>query len=187
VAQAEAVYLRRGVVDPEALRGTGAGKIEDTLYAEAEKAYLERERAIGPDVMRDLERVVVLRVVDQKWMDHLDAMDDLREGIGLRAYGQKDPLLEYQMEAHDMFEQMIEGIREDVVRLMFKLEFAREGDGAARVAGPRAAAPGVRGSMIPSGGGRPATQVRAGKKIGRNDPCPCGSGKKYKKCCGKTA
>ncbi|MGE5542367.1 MAG: preprotein translocase subunit SecA, partial [Bacillota bacterium] len=185
VAQAEGLFLRRGAIDPESLRSAGARAIEDLLYSEAEKAYLSKEQTIGPETMRDLERVIVLRVVDQKWMDHLDAMDDLREGIGLRAYGQKDPLLEYQMEAHDMFEQMVEGIRDEVVRLMFKVELVREDGGRTKVAGPRAAAPGR--AVITPGGEKAATRVRAGKKIGRNDPCPCGSGKKYKKCCGKTA
>ncbi|MGE5543077.1 MAG: preprotein translocase subunit SecA, partial [Bacillota bacterium] len=185
IAQAEGLFLRRGLIDPESLRKAGPRAVEDLLYTEAEKAYLGKEQAIGPETMRELERVIVLRVVDQKWMDHLDAMDDLREGIGLRAYGQKDPLLEYQMEAHDMFEQMVEGIRDEVVRLMFKVELVREDGGPARAAGPRGAAP-ARPAITP-GGGKAPTQVRTGKKIGRNDPCPCGSGKKYKKCCGKTA
>lgn len=172
IAQAEGLFLKRGSIPADELRGLEAKGLKERLYQEAERAYLAKEQAVGPDTMRQLERVVVLRVIDQKWMDHLDAMDDLREGIGLRAYGQKDPLLEYQSEAYDMFEQMKQAITEDVVRLMFKLEVVKEPEQP-------------RHAVLPMGGEKPATKVRQGKKVGRNDPCPCGSGKKYKKCCGK--
>ncbi|MCR4397996.1 MAG: preprotein translocase subunit SecA [Firmicutes bacterium] len=178
LAQAEGLFLPKGSITAEELRLLAAGAIKSRLRSEAENAYRAKEQALGGETMRQLERAVVLRVVDQKWMDHLAAMDDLREGIGLRAYGQKDPLLEYQLEAHEMFEQMIQGIREDVVRLMFKIEVVRPAEPARRAAGPLRPVPGA---------GAPVTQVRRGKKIGRNDPCPCGSGKKYKKCCGKSA
>ena len=172
--QAESLFLKQGTIDPGELRSMQRKAMVDRLCDEAVKAYRAKEDAIGSETMRELERVVMLRVIDSKWMDHLDAMDDLREGIGLRAYGQKDPLLEYQLEAYDMFQQMIQSIREDVVRLMFRLNVVREPE---------------RPRVVPVGTGanpnKPAPVVRSGKKVGRNDPCPCGSGKKYKKCCGK--
>jgi preprotein translocase subunit SecA len=134
----------------------------------------------------ETERNVLLRVVDQKWMDHIDDMDRLRDGIGLRAYGQRDPVVEYKMEGSNMFEEMVAAIQNDTVRTMFHLPLDR----VVR----RAEAPKTRLQLsreraaIPGKGGEGArTQVRAAPKIGRNDPCPCGSGKKYKNCHGKSA
>ncbi|NPV69679.1 MAG: preprotein translocase subunit SecA [Firmicutes bacterium] len=192
VARAEGLFLRRGVWTAEQVRKMNPDDIRDRLHQEALAAYRAREQVIGEDTMRQIERYVVLRTVDQKWMDHLDAMDDLREGIGLRAYGQKDPLLEYQHDAYNMFQEMVQGIQEDVVRQMFKFTVVKEpgAERPRRVAPPAAGGPagGPAGTLSSSwSGDRPLTQVRSGKKVGRNDPCPCGSGKKYKKCCGKTA
>lgn len=183
----------------------------------AVEAYEAKEAKVGPDLMRELERQVTLSVVDSHWMEHLDAMDDLREGIGLRAYGQRDPFLEYQVEAHSMFESMTAGIQEDIVKLVFRATIKAvedkalpvshrtrgELDGAqvlpaqgqismaAGASGPSGAfVAGVAGDGADAGRTvKAGKEGRAGKavKVGRNDPCPCGSGKKYKKCCGKSA
>ncbi len=136
--------------------------------------YQEREEQMGSELMRKLEKLAVLQTADAKWMDHLDAMDQLRQGIGLRAYGQRDPLVEYKREAYDMFQGMIEDIQSGVTRLMMF---------ATLVETPQER----RETYDNRGGDAPAKKqpVRAEKKIGRNDPCPCGSGKKYKNCCGQ--
>ena len=117
---------------------------------------------------------MTLRVVDAKWMDHLDAMDDLKEGIGLRAYGQRDPLLEYQVEAYATFEEMIRSIQMSVVTLLFRAHLTSKQ---------------VQRPMIEGGKGEAKAKPKVSKApaVGRNQPCPCGSGKKYKKCCGKSA
>jgi len=150
-------------------------RLTDMAYA----LYNKREQEMGEETMRELERVIMLKVVDQKWMDHLDDMDRLRDGIGLRAYGQRDPLVEYKIEAYDMFQQMIHSIQEDVVSLLYHVKVERPPQ-REQVAKPLTASHGDDDS-------KPKTVKRAGKKIGRNDPCPCGSGKKYKECCGKIA
>jgi len=138
--------------------------------------YEEKEREVGSELMRELERVVLLRVVDEKWMDNIDAMDQLRYGIGLRAYGQRDPVIEYKFEGFEMFEEMIKNIQEDVVRIMLRAHFDRNhAPQREKVAEPIAA----------SHGDEPKKPIsRSSDKVGRNDMCPCGSGKKYKKCCG---
>lgn len=127
--------------------------------------------------MRELERVVLLRVVDQKWMDHIDAMDQLRQGIGLRAIGQRDPVVEYKFEGYDMFEQMIASIREDAISMLFRVNVERVPQ-REQVAKPTVAS---------HGDDEPAAKqpAKTDKKVGRNDPCPCGSGKKYKHCHGR--
>lgn len=135
--------------------------------------YAKREEELGTETLRQLERFIILRVVDSKWMGHLDSMDELREGIGLRAYAQKDPLVEYKLESFDMFGQMVEEIKHDVVRFLYHVQVT-EAPEARPVARP------VRVTNP-----QPAGQPAKTKNIGRNDPCPCGSGKKYKKCCGR--
>ncbi|MEW5933321.1 MAG: preprotein translocase subunit SecA [Bacillota bacterium] len=194
------------------LEGRSRQDLRDYLYGEAEALYGRIEESVGPERMREFERLVLLRVVDYHWMEHLGAMDDLREGISLRAYAQKDPLIEYQLEAFEMFNGMIHSIRSQVVSILFRagpeqLGVAARSDGSAGpaggVTGAAAAAPGsgrqVAGAVAvgATGGGRTGGSgaVAAGggavgnarRKVGRNDPCPCGSGKKYKKCCGRTA
>ena len=185
VALAEDVGIPKGYVKVEDLKAAvegvrreqeGRKNLAEVIKQAAIRAYEEKEQRLGPEMMRRLERFLILRTVDEKWMDHLDAMDDLREGVGLRAYGQRDPLIEYKMEAMEMFNHMIRSIQRDVVRNLFIIEVAREPQR------PRI--------MIESGsqGAEPRQPVRAqGKKVGRNDPCPCGSGKKYKFCCGRAA
>lgn len=179
--QLELVFGFKFNMSEEQLRSRGRNSLLADLYEIARTAYDEKEKLIGADEMRALERFIMLRIVDAKWMDHLEAMDDLREGIGLRAYGERNPLIEYKMEAFDLFNSMIAGIREDTVRWVFRFNPAQ----TARhpVEKPRIAVVTNRDED----GGHPKPVQRNVKKVGRNDPCPCGSGKKYKKCCGKTA
>ncbi|MEW6540443.1 MAG: preprotein translocase subunit SecA [Bacillota bacterium] len=141
---------------------------------EMEQAYAAREAELGPETMREIERVLMLRIVDEKWMDHLDAMDQLREGVGLRAYGQKDPLVEYKFESFDMFQNMIASIQEETVKKLFRVRVVPPQQVERRP---------VRENLYAAGGEGANQPVRRDKKVGRNDPCPCGSGKKYKKCC----
>jgi preprotein translocase subunit SecA len=143
--------------------------------------YAARERELSPDMLRTLERWVMLHVIDSQWKDHLLSMDHMKEGIGLRGYGQRDPLTEYKREAYDLFEEMVDRVRTTVTELLFKMQVAPE---SAPPPAPRPA-PRPASSVAFSRGAperRPEAQ-RSGQKIGRNDPCPCGSGKKYKKCC----
>ncbi len=149
------------------------GKLTDRaleLYAQKEKEFEDIEQ------MREIERVILLKVVDRKWMDHIDDMDQLRQGIGLQAYGQKDPLVEYKMSAYEMFDAMTSAIQEDTVKLLFhvKVEQKVEREEVAKVTGTNKDDSGPR-----------APKKRAEQKIYPNDPCPCGSGKKYKQCCGR--
>jgi len=141
---------------------------------EMEQAYAAREAELGAETMREIERVLMLRIVDEKWMDHLDAMDQLREGVGLRAYGQKDPLVEYKFESFDMFQNMIASIQEETVKKLFRVRVVPPQQAERRQ---------VKENLYAAGGDGVKQPVRRDKKVGRNSPCPCGSGKKYKKCC----
>ena len=197
---AERLCVPQGTVkaNEDAIRSFGDAKaVEDFLLNMANRYYAEREEKItslGID-MRELERNVLLRAVDMRWMDHIDAMDQLRDGIGLRAYGQKDPVNEYKLESYDMFEEMVHLIQEDTVRRLFmaRIEHAEERKATARVTSDNRsaapAAPQVRRvpANVRAAKNAPAKPmpVRAGEKIGRNSPCPCGSGKKYKQCHGR--
>ena len=150
----------------------------EALYQQAVATYEKKEAAYTPSVMRELERVIMLRVVDEYWMDNIDAMDDLKQGIGLRAYGQHDPVVAYKEEGFQMFETMVEAIREETIRRMFMVQLRPtqevKREKVARETGTAAASKSeVRKQPVRN----------AGKKVGPNDPCPCGSGKKYKKCC----
>ena len=138
--------------------------------------YAAKEREITSPVMRELERVVMLRVVDEYWMDHIDAMQDLRQGIRLRAYAQSNPVDAYKQESLHMFEEMIDAIREDTVRRLYSIRLQTNQE----VKRERVAS----GITEGRGDGTVKKQPRRVQKVGRNDPCPCGSGKKYKKCCG---
>jgi preprotein translocase subunit SecA len=143
--------------------------------------YAQREKEFGESVVRDLEGYILLQTVDSLWKDHLLNMDHLKEGIGLRGYGQKDPLVEYKREAHGVFEDMIERVKEETVRLLFHIQIQREEE-VQELRREQENQP----MHFGAGDGTPAPQaVRKDKKVGRNDPCPCGSGKKFKKCCGK--
>ena len=158
------------------------------LYADAEAFYAEREALLsgmGID-MREFERVVLLSAIDHHWMDHIDAMDDLRDGIGLRAYGQRDPVQEYRMESYDMFNDMVHFIREETVRRLYQARVERLPE-RRRTVNLDAAKAGLQGAESTNGqakkGGAPTNKAMPGAP-GRNQPCPCGSGKKYKHCCG---
>ena len=151
----------------------------ELLHDRGHDAYEAREQQLGSDLMRDLERMVLLRNVDTLWMDHIDAMDELRRGIGLRAYGQHDPVVEYREVGSDMFEEMNTSIRENTVKMMLTVRVRTEEETKREQVAKEVTASG--GSSDGSEKGR---TVRKGKKVGPNDPCPCGSGKKYKNCCG---
>ena len=174
--QFEGIYFAKGAFRPEGK--LTADTLADQLYALAVKTYEAKETAYTPEVMRELERVVMLRVVDEYWMDNIDAMDDLKQGIGLRAYGQHDPVVAYKEEGYQMFEAMIAAIREETIRRMFlvRLQSRQEvkREKVAKETGTAAASePQVKKVPVRN----------ASNKVGPNDPCPCGSGKKYKKCC----
>jgi preprotein translocase subunit SecA len=165
--------------------------IIEELKAQAHRQYTAKEQEIGNDQLRELERVVMLKVVDQKWMDHIDSMDELKNGIGLRAYGQKDPVVQYRMEGFDMFEQMIEDIKVDVVKILMNLRKQEEvrREEAAKITGaalkPLHSLDAGQKTQNTANADINRTVVNDGPKVGRNDPCTCGSGKKYKNCCGK--
>ncbi len=149
--------------------------IIDKLTERAMTFYRQKEEKVGDEVLRELERVILLKVVDVKWMAHIDDMEELKRGISLRSYGQKNPVVEYRFEGFEMFDAMVESIREETIRLLFTIQV-----------NPNAEAPKREQVMKPSEpGSDAAVEPRKVKdKVGRNDPCPCGSGKKYKKCCG---
>jgi len=151
--------------------------LKKKLLEIAEEAYRKQEEVNGEENMREAERVITLKVVDRKWMDHIDAMDQLRQGISLRAYGQKDPVMEYKFEGYEMFQDMVKSIQEEVVTLLYHIRVQANMPKREKVAEPVEA----------SHGNQPRKPVVKDAKIGRNDPCPCGSGKKYKKCCGANA
>ena len=151
---------------------------KETLTQRGHDLYEEREQELGSEIMRELERMVLLRNVDSKWMDHIDNMDELRRGIGLRAYGQQDPIVAYRMESYDMFDEMSASIREDTVKQMLTVRITRKEETERKQTAKITSESGA------SDGSEKGRTVRKGKKVGPNDPCPCGSGKKYKKCCG---
>jgi preprotein translocase subunit SecA len=175
---AESIFLPHGELEyshEELERLTREGLTEDLLKI-SNGLYEAREQEIGSELMRELERVVLLRVVDEKWMDHIDAMDQLRYGIGLRAYGQRDPVIEYKFEGFQMFEEMIKTIQEDSLKIILRSRIDKEhAPQREKVAEPIAASHGDEAVN---------KTVVKNDKVGRNDLCPCGSGKKYKKCHG---
>ena len=163
----------------EELQQYDAQALTDLLQERASDIYTRKEAELGEPLMRELERVMMLRVVDEYWMDNIDAMQELRQGIGLRAYGQNDPVVAYKKEGYEMFESMIAAIQAETIRRIF---LARVQVGATTVKRERVAK--VTGESAGSDGTVKKQPVKKGQKVGRNDPCPCGSGKKYKKCCG---
>jgi preprotein translocase subunit SecA len=183
-----------GIDELDSLKKTkiDAEEIENEIIEKAHNIYEEKCEKFG-ESLRELERVVMLKIVDQKWMEHIDNMDELKNGVGLRAYGQKDPVVVYRMEGFDMFDQMIMDIKFDVVKLL--MHATKRDEGASRqetvkitdtkLAQEKSAIELVDGKMSPKEGGINKTVVNDEPKVGRNDPCPCGSGKKYKNCCGK--
>ena len=162
---------------PERVKKPKKNSLKQQLKEEAVKLYEAKEAEFPePEAIRELERVVLLKVIDRKWMDHIDDMEQLRQGVGLQAYGQRDPLVEYKMSGYEMFDEMTQNIREETVRLLFhiKIEQKVEREQVAKVTGTNKDDSAVR-----------APKKREEKKIYPNDPCPCGSGKKYKQCCGR--
>ena len=157
--------------------------LEEIVWHAVEARYKSREEALGTDGMRNLERMVMLQVIDTQWKDHLLSMDHLKEGIGLRGYGQRDPLTEYKREAFDLFQEMVDRIKATVVEWLFKVEVVQESTPAVRRSLWADARESRGESAAPIATARPAVRNASGQKVGRNDPCPCGSGKKYKKCC----
>ncbi len=180
IQDAEQTYAPEGRLKKDELEALSRDEVEDTLKAVAEEAYHQREVLFGEENMRELEKVVMLRVVDNHWMEHLDRMDLLREGIGLRAYGQRNPLVEYKIEAFNMFEEMISGIQDDIAKLMFRVSIVTTPQPEDRLATAQAS----HGDDVSAAESKKTPVRNDGEKIGRNDPCPCGSGKKYKNCCG---
>ena len=190
--------INRGEWDPEAIRRQYAEDVGQpcplspeepaelgpkgmgpALYEQARRVYERRMANYGPELQRHIEKLVLLQITDQKWMAHLSNMDDLREGIGLRAYGQRDPLIEYRLEAYQMFEDMVHAIQEDCMSMLFKV----------RLVGAEKAQPKDRLAEAQTNQGEEVqrTPRQVGQKVGRNDPCPCGSGLKYKKCHGRSS
>ena len=165
------------------LEDTDRKTIVNELIDRAMKIYENKEAQYGSEVMREIERVILLKTVDRYWMDHIDNMDELRKGIHLRAYGQKDPVVMYRVEGFDMFDQMIAAIREDTSRLMLTVQIrTQEEPKREQVAKPT----GTSGGSSDGSEQNRTVRKTASQKVGRNDPCPCGSGKKYKKCCGRS-
>ena len=178
---------------PEVL-ARGSTALADVIHESAMAAYLAKEEQVGVELMRSVERWVLLHTIDNKWIDYLTQMEHFREGIGLRAYGQKDPLVEYKNEAFTMFQELTAAIQADIVANMFRVQVHQEPappqpvrrvieTGPDQAAGP----PEVNGNGAAAGRPVPAgaAAAMAGGKVGRNDPCPCGSGKKYKRCHGR--
>ena len=192
---AQDIETNLGISDVAALKTEKFDRnaLVDELIAKVHETYASKENEFGEENLRELERVVMLKIVDQKWMDHIDNMDELKKGIGLRGYGQQDPVVQYRLEGTEMFDDMIEDIRMDVVKILLnirKKEGPIERTETTKVTGASledTAINLVDGNISEKEGGMNKTVVNEGPKVGRNDPCPCGSGKKYKNCCGKNA
>ena len=156
-----------------------SGRVDDLvarLQEETVALYEQKEKEFEDFDLREIERIILLKVIDRKWMDHIDDMDQLRQGIGLQAYGQRDPLVEYKMAGFDMFDEMIAGIQEDTIRLLYHVQVEQkvEREQVAKVTGTNKDESAAK-----------APKKREHAKVYPNDPCPCGSGKKYKQCCGR--
>ena len=195
IADAEKIYAPAGKLKKEELVELSRDELKETLEKTAEEGYQQRELLFGEENMRELEKVVMLRVVDNKWMEHLDHMDMLREGINLRAYGQRNPLVEYKIEALDMFEEMEAAIQDQIASLMYHVSIVtpeQQQDTEAAIEAQRSKlsdhlqnAQASHGDEVSAAEAKQKPVTNDGEKVGRNDPCPCGSGKKYKNCCGK--
>ena len=180
-----------GISDIESLNSDKIDVEEVTkeVLEKVHKIYEEKEQEFGENNMRELERVIMLKIVDERWMDHIEAMDELKDGIGLRAYGQKDPVVQYRIEGADMFEQMNLDIQTDVVK--FLMNARKREENLQRTTSVKITGEGFEDTLkdlegyAPRKTGGASTVVNTEAKVGRNDSCPCGSGKKYKNCCGK--
>ena len=220
IEDAEKIYAPQGRLKKEELAAMSRDELQECLEQLAEEGYHNRELLFGEENMRELEKVVMLRVVDKKWMEHLDHMDMLRDGINLRAYGQRNPLVEYKIEALDMFEEMEADIQDQIASLMYHVSIItpeQQQEAAAKQAAAQQPdaqeapaseqdkakmeaiikkqksqlqdhlqnAQASHGDEVSAAEVKKKPVTKDGKKVGRNDPCPCGSGKKYKNCCGK--
>ncbi|PLX17036.1 MAG: preprotein translocase subunit SecA [Candidatus Muiribacterium halophilum] len=165
-------------ISKDIIQKDSAEEAAQSILEEAFRYYNKKTEFYGEEFMRRLEKVALLRSVDDEWREYLVSIDSLREGIGLRAYGQKDPLVEYKIETHAMFDGLIARIKEETVKFLFKVEIAREREVEVEKVE-------AHENRSDDSGSKNAPVVREGKKIGRNEPCPCGSGKKYKRCCGR--
>ena len=179
-AQFEGIFCPKGTLAQrrEELLDKEAPQVTQVLLSIAQSTYEAKEAACGEKLMRELERVVMLRVVDEYWMDNIDAMDDLKQGIGLRAYGQHDPVIAYKEEGYEMFQAMIQAIREETIRRLFLIQIRPQQEIRREKVAKETGTTAAGQSQV-----KPAPVRNAAKKVGPNDPCPCGSGKKYKKCC----
>ncbi|WP_125153371.1 preprotein translocase subunit SecA [Clostridium rectalis] len=175
----EDIYLPKDYIKVEDLSKLSNDEIKEKLYSIAFNMYKEKEEEFSSEQMREIERVILLRVVDTKWMDHLDDMEHLKQGIGLRAYKQQDPVQAYQFEGSEMFEEMIYNIKGETIKYLFHVQIQRAPE-RERVAKETS-------TNYDGSDGTKKQPVRKENKVGRNDPCPCGSGKKYKNCCGREA
>ena len=177
------------VIPKEEIVKLSISKLQDILTEKAFEIYGLREKEFTPPLMRQIETMIVLQVVDREWKDNLRRLDELKQGIGLRAYGQKDPLMEYHFEANNMFQDMVNSIKEEVVKFIYKVRLKKEESPRVRQVRREAPAPMVNSQTkkLPfvKRKGLGEEEGKRKKKIGRNDPCPCGSGLKYKHCCGK--
>ncbi|HHW23534.1 MAG TPA: preprotein translocase subunit SecA [Clostridiaceae bacterium] len=178
ISYTESVILPAGSIDIRSidLETVTAKDIREMIIIKAREIYEQKEAEFGEELFRELERRVLLRTVDEKWMGHIDAMDQLKHGIGLRAFGHRDPVIEYKREGFDMFDEMIRNIQQDTVKMLLRIKKENITVKREQVAQPTIASHGDDGVRKP--------KKREDEKVGRNDPCPCGSGKKYKKCCG---
>lgn len=184
---AESILLPPGAITVKDITEKEGEEIKEMLLEKAVIRYEEREKELGEETLRELERVILLRTVDSKWMNHIDVMSDLRQGINLRAYGQRNPVLEYKKEAYDIFQSMIDSIREDVVKLIYRVQVVSQPESRSVVSEASASLASQEGiAQLGGGEAQKPQQPRRVEKVGRNEPCPCGSGKKHKKCCGRS-
>lgn len=177
IAYAESILLPKGAIKKDELDfdTINPETLKDIIHSHAIKRYEDQENEFGSEILREVERRILIRAVDEKWMDHIDAMEQLKYGIGLRAYGQRDPVVEYRAEGFDMFDEMIRNIQMDSVKMLMNVKKQNADGKRTQVANPINA---IHGDTVKQ------PKKREADKVGRNDECPCGSGKKYKKCCG---
>jgi preprotein translocase subunit SecA len=173
-------------LNAETLSKMGAQEIKDQLIEQAEVIYEAKEKEVGADNMRILERLLMLRIIDSLWVEHLTAMEHMRQGIGLHAAAQRDPLVAYKREGHNMFQNLLAAIQHDMAHTIYRATITKKGGTPQRQAAPTSTTTPMAAAAQAQTGGEARKRLKVkGKKVGRNDPCPCGSGKKYKHCCGR--
>ena len=183
IKDAEQIYAEHGQLNLSEMEKMSRDELKEYLEGIAAANYKKREDTFGEETMRELEKVIMLRVVDNKWMEHLDHMDMLREGINLRAYGQRNPLAEYKIEALAMFEEMEASIQDQIAALIYHVAIVSQEE--QKIQDRLQTAQASHGDDVSPAETQKKLKDAEGKKVGRNDPCPCGSGKKYKNCCGR--